>query len=54
MVKLAAAMVASLTSLVLALMLSAANGAYSVNAGIVTKPGADIIQLNRLLRSYRR
>ena len=51
-VKLAAAIVASLTSLVLALMLSAANGAYSVNAGIVTKLGADIVQLDHLLRSY--
>jgi hypothetical protein len=51
-VKLAAAIVASLTSLVLALMLSAANGAYSVNAGIVTKLGADIVQLDHVLRSY--
>ncbi|WP_422016518.1 hypothetical protein [Reyranella sp.] len=51
-VKLAAAIVASLTSLVLALMLSAANGAYSVNAGIVTKLGADIVQLDHLLRAY--
>jgi len=51
-VKLAAAIVASLTSLVLALMLSTANGAYSVNAGIVTKLGSDIIQLDHMLRAY--
>lgn len=51
-VKLSAAVVASLTSLVLALMLSAANGAYSVNAGIVTKLGSDIIQLDHMLRAY--
>lgn len=29
-----------------------ANGAYSVNAGTVTKLGADIVQLDHLLRSY--
>lgn len=51
-VKLAAAIVASLTSLVLALMLSAANSAYSVNAGIVIKLGSDIIQLDHMLRAY--
>jgi len=51
-VKLSAAVVASLTSLVLALMLSAANSAYSVNAGIVTKLGSDIIQLDHMLRAY--
>jgi len=51
-VKLAAAIVASLTSLVLALMLSAANGTHSVNAGIVTKLGADLVQLDHLLRAY--
>ena len=53
-VKLSAAIVASLTSLVLALMLSAANSAYSVNAGIVTKLGSDIIQLDHMLRAYGR
>lgn len=51
-VKLSAAIVASLTSLVLALMLSTANSAYSVNAGIVTKLGSDIIQLDHMLRAY--
>ena len=50
-VKLSAAIVASLTSLVLALLLSSANSAYSVNAGIVTKLGSDIVQLDHLLRA---
>lgn len=51
-VKLSAAVVASLTSLVLALMLSSASSAYSVNAGIVTKLSSDIIQLDHMLRAY--
>ncbi len=51
-VKLAAAVVVSLTSLVLALMLSAANSSFSANAGIVKKLGSDLIHLDHLLRSY--
>lgn len=51
-VKLAAAVVASLTSLVLALMLSSANSSFSVNAGIIKKLGADLIQLDHMLRAY--
>lgn len=51
-VKLSAAVVASLTSLVLALMLSSASSTYSVNAGIVTKLSSDIIQLDHMLRAY--
>jgi hypothetical protein len=51
-VKLASSVVATLTSLVLALMLSSANSAYSVNAGIVTKLSSDLIQLDRVLRAY--
>lgn len=51
-VKLSATVVASLTSLVLALMLSSASSAYSVNAGIVTKLSSDIIQLDHMLRAY--
>ena len=51
-VKLAAAVVASLTSLVLALMLSSANSSFSVNAGIVKKLGSDLIHLDHILRIY--
>ena len=51
-VKLAAAVVVSLTSLVLALMLSAANSSFSANAAIVKKLGSDLIHLDHLLRSY--
>ncbi len=46
-VKLTAAVVASLTSLVLALMLSSANSSFSVNAGIVKKLGSDLIPTDR-------
>src|SRR5476649_1432003 len=51
-VKLAAAVVVSLTSLVLALMLSSANSSYSANAGIVKKLSSDLIHLDHLLRVY--
>ncbi|CAN5902237.1 hypothetical protein BH11PSE3_BH11PSE3_36890 [soil metagenome] len=51
-VKLAAAVVVSLTAMVLALMLSAANSSYSVNAGIVKKLGADFVHLDHMLRAY--
>lgn len=51
-VKLAAAVVVSLTSLVLALMLSSANSSFSVNAGIVKKLSSDLIHLDHLLRVY--
>ena len=51
-VKLAAAVVVSLTSLVLALMLSAANSSFSANAGIVKKLGSDLIHLDHTLRLY--
>ena len=51
-VKLSAAVVASLTSLVLALMLSSANSSFSVNAGIVKKLSSDLVHLDHLLRIY--
>ena len=51
-VKLSAGVVVSLTSLVLALMLSAANSTFSVNAGIVKKLGSDLIYLDHTLRIY--
>jgi hypothetical protein len=51
-VKLAAAIVVSLTSLVLALMLSSANSSFSVNAAIVKKLGSDFIHLDHMLRTY--
>lgn len=51
-VKLLATVVVSLTSLVLALMLSSANSAFSVNAGIVKKLSSDLIHLDHLLRAY--
>jgi len=51
-VKLAAAVVVSLTSLVLALMLSSSNSSYSANAGIVKKLSSDLIHLDHLLRVY--
>lgn len=51
-VKLTAAVVASLTSLVLALMLSSANSSFSVNAGIVKKLGSDLVHLDHILRIY--
>jgi len=51
-VKISAAVIVSLTSLVLALMLSAANSAFTVNSGIVKKLSSDLIQLDHLLRSY--
>jgi hypothetical protein len=51
-VKLLATVVVSLTSLVLALMLSAANSSFSVNAGIVKKLSSDLIHLDHLLRAY--
>lgn len=51
-VKLAAALVVLLTSLVLALMLSAANSSFSTNAGIVKKLGSDLIHLDHVLRIY--
>jgi len=51
-VKLSAGVVVSLTSLVLALMLSSANSTYSVNAGIVKKLGSDLINLDHMLRIY--
>ncbi len=51
-VKLSAAIVVSLTSLVLALMLSSANSSYSANAGIVKKLSSDLIHLDHLLRAY--
>ena len=51
-VKLAAAVVASLTSLVLALMLSSASSSFSINAGIVKKLGSDLIHLDHVLRIY--
>src|ERR1044072_8632008 len=51
-VKLMATIVVSLTSLVLALMLSSANNSFSVNAGIVKKLSSDLIHLDHLLRTY--
>jgi Protein of unknown function (DUF4239) len=51
-VKLLATVVVSLTSLVLALMLSSANSSFSVNAGIVKKLSSDLIHLDHLLRTY--
>jgi len=51
-VKLSAGIVVSLTSLVLALMLSAANSTFSVNAGIVKKLSSDLINLDHMLRMY--
>ena len=51
-VKLLAAVVVSLTSLVLALMLSSANSSFAVNAGIVKKLSSDLIHLDHLLRAY--
>ncbi|WP_147147588.1 bestrophin-like domain [Reyranella soli] len=51
-VKLMATVVVSLTSLVLALMLSSANSSFSVNAGIVKKLSSDLIHLDHLLRAY--
>jgi len=51
-VKLLATVVVSLTSLVLALMLSSANNSFAVNAGIVKKLSSDLIHLDHLLRAY--
>jgi hypothetical protein len=51
-VKLAAAVVVTLTSMVLALMLSAANSSFSVNAGIVKKLSSDFVHLDHMLRTY--
>jgi hypothetical protein len=51
-VKLLATVVVSLTSLVLALMLSSANSSFAVNAGIVKKLSSDLIHLDHLLRAY--
>ena len=51
-VKLAAAVVATLTSMVLALMLSAANSSFSVNEGIVKKLSSDFVHLDHMLRTY--
>jgi hypothetical protein len=51
-VKLLATVVVSLTSLVLALMLSSANSTFAVNAGIVKKLSSDLIHLDHLLRAY--
>src|SRR5258707_11129054 len=51
-VKLSAAVVVSLTSLVLALMLSSANSSFSGNAAIVKKLGSDFIHLDHMLRTY--
>ncbi len=51
-VKLSAAVVVSLTSLVLALMLSAANSSFSINTGIVKKLSSDFIHLDNMLRIY--
>ena len=51
-VKLLAAVVVSLTSLVLALMLSSANNSFAANAGIVKKLSSDLIHLDHLLRTY--
>ena len=51
-VKLSAAVVVSLTSLVLALMLSSANSSFSTNAGIVKKLSSDLVHLDHMLRAY--
>ena len=51
-VKLSTAVVVSLTSMVLALMLSSANGSFSANAGIVKKLSSDFIHLDHMLRTY--
>ena len=51
-VKLSAGIVVSLTSLVLALMLSSANSSYSANTGIVKKLSSDLINFDHLLRIY--
>ena len=51
-VKLSAGIVVSLTSLVLALMLSSANSSFSANTGIVKKLSSDLINLDHVLRIY--
>jgi hypothetical protein len=51
-VKLLATIVVSVTSLVLALMLSSANSSFAVNGGIVKKLSSDLIHLDHLLRTY--
>jgi hypothetical protein len=51
-VKLSAAVVVSLTSLVLALMLSSANTSFATNTGIVKKLSSDFIHLDHMLRTY--
>jgi len=51
-VKLSAGIVVALTSLVLALMLSAANSTFSVNAGIVKKLSSDLIHLDHIGKSF--
>lgn len=51
-VKTSTTIVATLTSLVLALMLSSANSSFSINAGIVKKLSADLIQIDHMLRAY--
>lgn len=51
-VKLSAAVVVTLTAMVLALMLSAANSSFSVNAGIVKKLSSDFVHLDHMLRAY--
>ena len=50
----AAAIVATLTSMVLALMLSSANSSFSTNAGIVKKLSSDFVHLDHMLRAYGR
>jgi hypothetical protein len=51
-VKMVAAIVATLTSMVLALMLSSANSSFSTNAGIVKKLSSDFVHLDHMLRAY--
>jgi hypothetical protein len=51
-VKLSAGIVVSLTSLVLALMLSSANSSFSANTGLVKKLSSDLIYLDHVLRIY--
>jgi hypothetical protein len=51
-VKLSAAVIVSLTSLVLALMLSSASNSFQANAGIVKKLSSDLILLDHMLRTY--
>ncbi|MDI1287343.1 MAG: hypothetical protein PSV46_23355 [Reyranella sp.] len=51
-VKLSTTIIVSLTSLVLALMLTSANSSFSINTGILKKLSSDLIHLDNILRLY--